>query len=72
MNVQNDATAAAELVSRAILPSLLIDHGDLPAAVKAITKLLKNSGQIYDMGGSAGASAGTTTGAGENHAHQLS
>ncbi len=51
MNVQNDATAATELVSRAILPSLLIDYGDLPAAVKAILKLLKNSGQIYDMGG---------------------
>ncbi|OYV54162.1 MAG: hypothetical protein B7Z76_15485 [Acidiphilium sp. 20-67-58] len=52
MNFQTDPeAAAAETMSRAMLPDLLIDSGDLPAAVKAAAALLAKTGQVYDMGG---------------------
>lgn len=52
MNIHNSPAAqAAATLSRALLPDLLIDHGDLPAAVKAGAALLTKTGQVYDMGG---------------------
>ena len=52
MNMHNDPQAAAEaLLSRAILPSLLIDKGDLPAAVKAAGEMLAATGLIFNKGG---------------------
>jgi hypothetical protein len=52
MNVHNTPEAeAAATISRALLPELLIDNGDLPAAVKAAAGLLAAAGQTYAMGG---------------------
>ncbi len=52
MNMHNDPQAAAEaLLSRAMLPSLLIDKGDLPAAVKAAAEMLAATGAIFNQSG---------------------
>ncbi len=52
MNIHKTPEATAtDTISRAFLPDLPIDHGDLPAAVKAAAKLLADTGLVYDMGG---------------------
>ena len=52
MNMYNIPEAeAAATISRALLPNMTIDPGDLPAAVKAASALLANTGQIYEMSG---------------------
>jgi hypothetical protein len=52
MNMHNTPQAeATATITRALLPDLLIDNGDLPAAVKAASNLLAKTGQIYEMSG---------------------
>ncbi len=52
MNMQNDPHAAAEaLLSRAMLPALMIDKGDLPAAVRATSEMLAATGHIFNLAG---------------------
>jgi hypothetical protein len=52
MNMHNTPEAeAAAAISRALLPELRIDNGDLPAAVRAASELLSKTGNFFDMGG---------------------
>ncbi len=48
---QTPEAAAVALLSRAMLPALMIDRGDLPAAVKAVADMLSETGQIFNQGG---------------------
>ncbi|MDE2238754.1 MAG: hypothetical protein KGJ73_02345 [Rhodospirillales bacterium] len=52
MNMQQSPeAAAAALISRATLPKLIVDKGDLPASVRAIADLLSKTGKVYNQGG---------------------